>query len=462
MPAGCQTHTGLPRLPHGLVGLGQGGFQGTFALAKRAFCVGQAALAEAGRVHGAGAIGQIVCLVDQEQPVAGGVEETLQVHHRVKQIVVVPDHNIAPFAQVQPQLKGAYGELSGGVGQCGTAELAAAVQQCGQRIFDAVVVAVCIGAHLRQADRMALGVRVQAGFFLGGQGHTAQGKVGLYGLQAGNGILGGGLCGVAGGEVKQLLSAAAPHGFQGREERTHGLADAGGGLTEQPCAFFGGGGGAGPPDLARQCPLPGAVGFKREPHGGQAAVAGFLPCKLTLCPGQIPVQEFVQELLQLLPGKVPYKAEDPVGVDLIIGQPHIHGGQAFLCAVDGSVHHALRPVAGVHVLADLFLGHRGGLDLVNGHNAGFVGKNAVGPALQRKADVVDRIIGAEGYLGGVTLPGGLLQPAVDAGTFQCAVKTGKPAVDAAAAQQKLHQLPDGQTDVGHDFTSLIIKNSAVR
>ena len=136
---------------------------------------------------------------------------------------------------------------------------------------------------------MALGVRVQAGFFLGGQGHTAQGKVGLYGPQAGNGVLGGGLCGVAGGEVKQLLPAAAPHGFQGREERTHGLADAGGGLTEQPCAFFGRGGGAGPPDLARQCPLPGAVGFKREPHGGQAAAAGFLPCKLMLCPGQIPV-----------------------------------------------------------------------------------------------------------------------------------------------------------------------------
>lgn len=60
----------------------------------------------------------------------------------------------------------------------------------------------------------------------------------MYGPQAGNGILGGGLCGVAGGEVKQLLPAAAPHGFQGREERTHGLADAGGGLTEQPCAFL--------------------------------------------------------------------------------------------------------------------------------------------------------------------------------------------------------------------------------
>jgi len=158
---------------------------------------------------------------------------------------------------------------------------------------------------------------------------------------------------------------------------------------------------------------------------------------------------------------VPGIADDLIGVDLVIGQPDIQCFQLPLLGADGPVDHALRPVAGVHVLTDLFLRHRSGLDLVNGHNAGFVGKNAVGPALQRKADAVDCIIGAEGYLGGVTLPGGLLQPAMDAGTFQCAVKTGKPAVDAAAAQQKLHQLPDGQTDVGHDFTSLIIKNSAV-
>ena len=59
------------------------------------------------------------------------------------------------------------------------------------------------------------------------------------------------------------------------------------------------------------------------------------------------------------------------------------------------------------------------------------------------------------------LSGRFLQLAVNACTFQCTVKAGKTAVDAAAAQQKLHQLPDGQTDVGHDFTSLIIKNSAV-
>ena len=41
--------------------------------------------------------------------------------------------------------------------------------------------------------------------------------------------------------------------LSGREERTHGLADAGGGLTEQPCAFFGGGGGAG---VSGQAPHP--------------------------------------------------------------------------------------------------------------------------------------------------------------------------------------------------------------
>ena len=143
---------------------------------------------------------------------------------------------------------------------------------------------------------------------------------------------------------------------------------------------------------------------------------------------------------------MPGKALDLVGVDLVIGQPHIHSRQVLLGAVDGTVHHALRPVAGVHLLGDLLIGHGGGLDFVKDGGAVLVRKNAVGPALQGKADAVRRVIGAEGHLGGVALSGGFLQFAMDARALQRAVKARKPAVDAAAAQQKLHQLPDGQTD----------------
>ena len=151
--------------------------------------------------------------VNEEQPVPGGIEKALEVHHRVKQIIVVPDDHIAPLAQIQPQLKGTHRELPGGVRQRGAAETAAAVQQSRQRVLAAVVVAVGKGTHLRQAGGVAFGVRVQTSFFLGGQGHAAQGKAGLCGTQPRHCVLGGGLGGVAGGQVEQLCAAALAHGF---------------------------------------------------------------------------------------------------------------------------------------------------------------------------------------------------------------------------------------------------------
>jgi len=135
-----------------------------------------------------------------------------------------------------------------------------------------------------------------------------------------------------------------------------------------------------------------------------------------------------------------------VGVDLIIGQPHGKRVQSLLAAEYGGIYHALRPVAGVQFLGDLLIRHSGGLDLVNGHSAVFVGENAVCPALQRKGDAAGFPLRAEEYLGLIALPGGLLQLAVDACTLVGAVKAGKAAVDTAGAQQKLHQLPDGQMD----------------
>ena len=148
----------------------------------------------------------------------------------------------------------------------------------------------------------------------------------------------------------------------------------------------------------------------------------------------------------MLPGELSGKAQDLVSIDLIIGQPHGKRIQSLLAAENGGIYHALRPVAGVQLLGDLLVGNSGGLDLVDGHSAVFVGENAVCPALQRKGDAAGLPLRAEEYLGLITLPGGLLQLAVDACTLVGAVKAGKAAVDAAGAQQKLHQLPDGQMD----------------
>ena len=79
---------------------------------------------------------------------------------------------------------------------------------------------------------MALGIRVEADLLLGRQGHAAQGQPRCAGVEPREGILGSGLGRAAGREVEQLFAAARADGLEGREEGTHGLADAGGGLTE--------------------------------------------------------------------------------------------------------------------------------------------------------------------------------------------------------------------------------------
>ena len=106
--AGRSLCAGFARRQKDFIRLGQRGFQAAFALAQRPLCLGQAAFGKLSRVHGAGSVRQVMRLVNEEQPVSGGIEKALEVHHRVKQIVVVPNDHIAPLAQVQPQLKGTH------------------------------------------------------------------------------------------------------------------------------------------------------------------------------------------------------------------------------------------------------------------------------------------------------------------------------------------------------------------
>ena len=131
-------------------------------------------------------------LIHEEEPVARAVEEPPQMHHGVEEVVIVADDDVAPFAQIQPQLEGADRELLCGVGQRGPVETAGAVVQKGfQGRVHPVVVAVCVGAKLRQAGGMALDIRVEADLLLGCQGHAAQSQLGIRRPQPRNGILSG-------------------------------------------------------------------------------------------------------------------------------------------------------------------------------------------------------------------------------------------------------------------------------
>ena len=463
-PAGSQHGHLLPRFEKGPVGAGEGRFQAAFAPAEGAFGVGEGRLCELCRVHRAGPVGQIVRLVDEKEPVARRIEEAVEPDHRVKEIVVVADDDVGPCTQVKPQFERADRELPGGGFQRGAVELRGTVQQGGKGIFDPFVVAVGVGAGFGQAGGMALGVLAEADLLLGRQGHAAQGQPRCAGVEPREGILGSGLGRAAGREVEQLFAAARADGLEGREEGAHGLADAGGGLTEQPGAVFlpAPARDAGAVDLARQCPLAGAVGREGECQGRQTGGAGLGPGHLPPCPGGVLPQQAGEEGVQLPGGEVPGVAGDLVGVDLVIGQPDAEPLQLVLRSVDGPIHHALRPVAGVPVFGQLLGGKGRGLDLVDDDGAVFVLENAVGAAFQHKQKALHLALRRQIDLGSVAFARCFLQPAVDACSLVGTVEAGEAAVDAAGAEQKFHQLPDGQTNRlrgGHEqylaFTTLL-------
>ena len=112
-------------------------------------------------------------------------------------------------------------------------------------------------------------------------------------------------------------------------------------------------------------------------------------------------------------------------------------------------------MAGIQLFSDRFIRHGCGLDLVDDHNAVFVRKDAVRPAFQREPDALHCAVSGQEHFCLIAVAGGFLQSAVDACTLVGTVKSGKAAVDAAGAQEKFHQLPDGQADVGHGVHFLL-------
>ena len=296
---------------------------------------------------------------------------------------------------------------------------------------------------------MALDIRVEADLLLGCQGHAAQSQLGIRRPQPRNGILSGGLSRVAGRQVEQLLAAAGADGPQSREEDAHGLADAGGGLTEEPDAAFRRRGSAGAVDFAGQRPLPGPVGRKGKIQRRKAHAPLLLPRQLTLRPGGVLLEQILQKRFQLFKGEMPHEAEDVVGVDLVVGEPDVQLFQPLLTAIQRSVDHSLRPVARVHVLGDVAGGDGCGLYLVDDRHARLVGEDAVGPTFDGEGDARHLPFAGEEDFGGVAFACGLLELAVDACALVGAVEAGKAAVDAAGAEQKFHQLADRQAKSRH-------------
>ena len=410
-------------------------FQAAFALAQNLFGLHKLAFAQRGAVHIAGAAGQIVRLVQQKQVVAPQLKKALQPHHGVKQVVVIPDNHIAPKAQIQSQLKGADAVLlSGGVQRVG--RQLRRVQGVPQCVLGAVIVAVGVGTGFGGA----VPTGQHTDFILGGQADAVQRQVGVGLAQNVQRVLRR----QAGRAARRQIEnrAAVAHGFQRGVQNAHRLADACRGLAQKLPALLAGG-----VYGVHHGALPRTIRGKRKFQQLQSSPAFLPPQRRPLGPRRIAGQQVGDNILQsrrrILVGKIKFQ----LLVHLVVGQLDAHTRQIVLLRVDGGVDLRLRPMLGELLAGDQLGRLGGGFDLVNGGRAVCVGKNAVGAAFQRVVNAAYRILCPQrdlGFVVGVAFYRRLLQLAVQAGTLQCAVKARKSAVDAAGAQQKFRQLPDGQ------------------
>ena len=342
-------------------------------------------------MHLAGSPGQIVGFINEKEVVPFALKKARQPHHRIKEIVVIPDDHIAPQTQVQPQLKGAYGVLSGIFLQNFCRE-GRRIQRVPQRILHPGKISVGVRADLRRAfPRLA-----QADFVLGGQRYAAQAQGGVVAPQKGEGVFCGGAGGSPGCEIKHWPANAVAHGLESGEEDTHGFSDAGGGLAEQLSAAA-----ADTVHFTGHSPLPGAVLGKGEGERLQAFPALLLPPGGPEGPGSITCQQVGHKLCQRFGGVIPCKAKGGLLVHLIIGQLYPHGVKPLLHGVDCGVNHPLGPVLGGVILGDFTGGPGGGFDFIHGHHSIGCGKNAVGPALQRVLDGFTTEYLPQSDLGGV-------------------------------------------------------------
>ena len=211
----------------------QRGFQPASALTQRLARRCEGCVFKRRAVHIPRAVGQVVRFVDEKEVVPLRFKKALQPHGRVEQVVVISDDDVAPKAQIEPQLKRADREPARQRGQRfgpkRTVGPAFIIQCGGQGFLDAGIVAVGIWAGLGGTFTGF----AQANFILGGQRHAAHRQAGGGCTQPGERVLGCGAGGAAGGQVEYRPANPGSQRFERPEQHAHRFADAGRRLAEQ-------------------------------------------------------------------------------------------------------------------------------------------------------------------------------------------------------------------------------------
>jgi hypothetical protein len=234
----------------------------------------QCALLQLGRVHVARALDQVVRLVHQHgHAPAIHLREGKQQRAGVEPVVVVAHHHIGPARQLLRQVVGTDLVLQGH----GTHALARQQARAGSvhRRLARRGQAVVEAARQRAGLAVAGLVGVLAGLVARDEFQHAQRRLGQARAQALQCVQRQLAPGRLGGQIEHLVQPAAGaagirrHGAQQREQRAHGLADAGGRLRHQAAARAGGA-----VHRLGQFALAGAEGRHRKGQRAQRLVPG--------------------------------------------------------------------------------------------------------------------------------------------------------------------------------------------
>ena len=211
-----------------------------------------------------------------------------------------------------------------------------------------------IGAHVRVAG----GVGTKTDSVLGGQTDPLQSKPPL--LKQHQGLEGGSLAGVAGGEKKDPFGMALAKRLDGRKQRRHGLADTGGGLDNRLAAIAKGAvNGDGHMSLAA------SISRKGKVKGQNGGIPRLTPPGKGRGPCQIPVDQSFKKGFQLIAGLLLDEFQGIAGIQVAIGQLNGHRRQTLPAGQQICVYLGLAPVAGIVGCFERFQVPGRGLDLLD-------------------------------------------------------------------------------------------------
>ncbi|MND80256.1 hypothetical protein D3C80_720240 [compost metagenome] len=295
----------------------------------------QGTLVEAGAVHLAPALDQVVRFVHQyRQAPLIGLGQAKQQRTEIEVIVVVAHHHVNPTGQLLAQVIGAYLVGQGYLAQAGLIEHLHLHRRLPCR-RQAVVEALGQWAGLAMAGF----VRVLARLVPGHQFQAAQGQTGAGLVHMPQCIESQGAAGGLGAEEQDLVQLLGHHSLEQGEQGAQGLADAGGGLGHQATT-----GAHGLIYRFGEVALAAAKGAEGKGQRGQAGIAGGGPGHFLLGPGQEALALPIEEGLQLVGTASLFKGGFPVAVHVQVHQGKLHVLQPQLPAQQPAVDLGLGPM----------------------------------------------------------------------------------------------------------------------